>query len=128
MKKLIYITFLLVISFNAKSQVLDSLKLSEKPLEKKYIKFKFSVSSKNNTIYKDNFTGRLYFQNGFDRTAIYNTSNKINYQNDIQKNLSQLNSKFTVNPYQIPKTITNPNGATTPKQAIISGLLKGIAR
>ena len=128
MKKLIYITFLLVISFNAKSQVLDSLKLSEKPLKKKYIKFKFSVSSKNNTIYKDNFTGRLYFQNGFDRTAIYNTSNKINYQNDIQKNLSQLNSKFTVNPYQIPKTITNPNGATTPKQAIISGLLKGIAR
>ena len=128
MKKLIYITFLLVISFNAKSQVLDSLKLSEKPLEKKYIKFKFSVSSKNNTIYKDNFTGRLYFQNGFDRTAIYNTSNKINYQNDIQKNLSQLNSKFTVNPYQIPKPITTPNGATTPKQAIISGLLKGIAR
>jgi hypothetical protein len=42
--------------------------------------------------------------------------------------LNQLNSRFTVNPYQIPRTITNPNGVATPKQAIISGLLKGMTR
>ncbi len=51
-----------------------------------------------------------------------------NEGNDIQKNLNQLNSRFTVNPYQIPKTLTNPNGVATPKQAIISGLLKGMTR
>ena len=40
------------------------------------------------------------------------------------KNLNQLNSRFTVNPYQIPKPLPILMVLQHPKQAIISGLLK----
>jgi hypothetical protein len=46
----------------------------------------------------------------------------------LQKNLDFLKVKNQTNPFSIPKTIYNPNGAYTPKQAIIGGLLGGILK
>ncbi len=31
----------------------------------------FPLGGRHGKIYRDNFTGRIYFQNGFDRTLIY---------------------------------------------------------
>ena len=101
MKKL-YLPLLLAISFVSKAQILDSTKVEKATV--------YSLKIANPIVNKPMF---------FKETQ--------NEGNDIQKNLSQLNSRFTINPYQIPKTLTNPNGAT-PKQAIISGLLKGMTR
>ena len=53
---------------------------------------------------------------------------KENQGSDIQRNLNQLNAQFSVNPYQIKKNQMNPNGSATPKQAIISGLIKGLSK
>ena len=102
MKKL-YLPILLAISFVSKAQISDSTKVEKATV--------YSLKIANSIVNKPLF---------FKETQ--------NEGNDIQKNLNQLNSRFTVNPYQIPKTITNPNGVATPKQAIISGLLKGMTR
>jgi membrane-associated HD superfamily phosphohydrolase len=99
------ISFLILISVFtvSKAQVKDSTKFEKTNV--------YSLKIANPTINKP-----LFFKEN------------QNEGNDIQKNLNQLNSRFTVNPYQIPRTITNPNGVATPKQAIISGLLKGMTR
>ncbi|MFN3772446.1 hypothetical protein [Cloacibacterium normanense] len=102
MKKL-YLPLLLAISFVSKAQILDSTKVENAKV--------YSLKIANPIVNKPLF---------FKETQ--------NEGNDIQKNLNQLNSRFTVNPYQIPKTLINPNGSATPKQAIISGLLKGMTR
>lgn len=49
-------------------------------------------------------------------------------ENNIQQNLNQLNSRYSVNPYQLPKTLTNPTGASSPKQALINGLFNSIKK
>lgn len=103
MMKKLYLPLLLAISFVCKAQILDSTKFEKAKV--------YSLKIANPIVNKPLF---------FKETQ--------NEGNDIQKNLNQLNSRFTVNPYQIPKTITNPNGVATPKQAIISGLLKGMTR
>ncbi|MDV3663257.1 hypothetical protein CMU51_04210 [Elizabethkingia anophelis] len=36
----------------------------------------YPFKSARETIYRDNFTGRIYFQNGFDRTLIYSRNLK----------------------------------------------------
>ena len=77
----------------------------------------------------------------FEKTKVYSlkiakpTINKPlffkenqNQGSDIQRNLNQLNTQFSVNPYQIKKNQMNPNGSATPKQAIISGLIKGLSK
>ena len=102
MKKL-YLPLLLAISFVSKAQILDSTKVEKATV--------YSLKIANSIVNKPLF---------FKETQ--------NEGNDIQKNLNQLNLRFTINPYQIPKTLTNPNGVATPKQAIISGLLKGMTR
>lgn len=53
---------------------------------------------------------------------IKNSIYSFNDRNDLQKNLDFLKVKNQPNPYSIPKTIYNPNGASTPKQAIIGGI------
>ncbi len=103
MMKKLYLPLLLAISFVSKAQISDSTKVEKATV--------YSLKIANPIVNKS-----LFFKEN------------QNEGNDIQKNLSQLNSRFTVNPYQIPKTITNPNGVATPKQAIISGLLKGMTR
>ena len=103
MMKKLYLPLLLAISFVSKAQISDSTKVEKAAV--------YSLKIANPIVNKFLF---------FKETQ--------NEGNDIQKNLSQLNSRFTVNPYQIPRTITNPNGVATPKQAIISGLLKGMTR
>ena len=102
MKKL-YLPLLLAISFVSKAQILDSTKVEKAKV--------YSLKIANPIVNKS-----LFFKEN------------QNEGNDIQKNLNQLNLRFTINPYQIPKTLTNPNGSATPKQAIISGLLKGMTR
>lgn len=102
MKKL-YLPLLLAISFVSKAQISDSTKVEKARV--------YSLKIANPIVNKP-----LFFKEN------------QNEGNDIQRNLNQLNSRFTVNPYQIPKTITNPNGVATPKQAIITGLLKGMTR
>ncbi|AZA50573.1 hypothetical protein EG346_21375 [Chryseobacterium carnipullorum] len=37
--------------------------------------FNFSLGKEKEVIYRDNFTNRIYFQNGFDRTLIYQRDN-----------------------------------------------------
>lgn len=37
--------------------------------------FNFTLGNRQQTIYRDNFTNRIYFQNGFDRTLIYQSLN-----------------------------------------------------
>lgn len=37
--------------------------------------FNFSIGKEKEVIYRDNFTNRIYFQNGFDRTLIYQRDN-----------------------------------------------------
>ncbi|MCT4121879.1 hypothetical protein SDC9_00506 [bioreactor metagenome] len=59
---------------------------------------------------------------------IKNSTYSFNDRSDLQKNLDFLKVKNQTNPFSIPKTIYNPNGAYTPKQAIIGGLLGGILK
>lgn len=40
-------------------------------LQNSNLNFKFDSFKNINRIYRDNFTGQLKFQNGFDRTIIY---------------------------------------------------------
>lgn len=103
MMKKLYLPILLAISFVSKAQISDSTKVEKARV--------YSLKIANPIVNKP-----LFFKEN------------QNEGNDIQRNLNQLNSRFTVNPYQIPKTITNPNGVATPKQAIITGLLKGMTR
>ena len=103
MMKKLYLPLFLAISFISKAQISDSTKVEKA------------------TVYS------LKIANPIVNKPLFYKENQ-NEGNDIQKNLNQLNSRFTVNPYQIPRTITNPNGVATPKQAIISGLLKGMTR
>lgn len=103
MMKKLYLPILLAISFVSKAQISDSTKVEKATV--------YSLKIANPIVNKP-----LFFKEN------------QNEGNDIQRNLNQLNSRFTVNPYQIPKTITNPNGVATPKQAIITGLLKGMTR
>ncbi len=123
MKKL-YLPLLLAISFVSKAQILDSTKNKTFIQEKTKINFSyispFKALPKNNSV--------KTFNQNIDKSLIFPSYYTQKVDNDIQKNLSQLNSRFTINPYQIPKTLTNPNGSATPKQATISGLLKGMTR
>ena len=97
------ISFLILISVFtvSKAQVKDSTKFEKKNV--------YSLKIANPTINKP-----LFF--------------KENQGSDIQRNLNQLNTQFSVNPYQIKKNQMNPNGSATPKQAIISGLIKGLSK
>ena len=97
MKKL-YLPLLLAISIVSKAQISDFTKVEKATV--------YSLKIANPIVNKPLF---------FKETQ--------NEGNDIQKNLNQLNSRFTVNPYQIKKNQMNPNGSATPKQAIISGLI-----
>ena len=102
MKKL-YLPLLLAISFVSKAQILDSTKVEKATV--------YSLKIANPTINKP-----LFFKEN------------QNQGSDIQRNLNQLNTQFSVNPYQIKKNQMNPNGSATPKQAIISGLIKGLSK
>ena len=97
------ISFLILISVVtvSKAQVKDSTKFEKTNV--------YSLKIANPTINKP-----LFF--------------KENQGSDIQRNLNQLNTQFSVNPYQIKKNQMNPNGSATPKQAIISGLIKGLSK
>ena len=101
MKRNISFLILLSVFTVSKAQVKDSAKI-EKTKE-------YSLKIANPTINKP-----LFF--------------KENQGSDIQRNLNQLNTQFSVNPYQIKKNQMNPNGSATPKQAIISGLIKGLSK
>ena len=102
MKKL-YLPLLLAISFVSKAQILDSTKVEKATV--------YSLKIANPIVNKS-----LFFKEN------------QNQGSDIQRNLNQLNTQFSVNPYQIKKNQMNPNGSATPKQAIISGLIKGLSK
>ena len=93
------ISFLILISVFtvSKAQVKDSTKFEKTKV--------YSLKIANPTINKP-----LFFKEN------------QNQGSDIQRNLNQLNTQFSVNPYQIKKNQMNPNGSATPKQAIITGL------
>ena len=102
MKKL-YLPLLLAISFVSKAQISDSTKVEKARV--------YSLKISNPIVNKP-----LFFKEN------------QNQGSDIQRNLNQLNTQFSVNPYQIKKNQMNPNGSATPKQAIISGLIKGLSK
>ena len=102
MKKL-YLPLLLAISFVSKAQISDSTKVEKTRV--------YSLKIANPIVNKP-----LFFKEN------------QNQGSDIQRNLNQLNTQFSVNPYQIKKNQMNPNGSATPKQAIISGLIKGLSK